>query len=43
MKIVEGDTFYSYYILYQYFENSPKIQKRSDRQKKHKSGSQPCG
>ena len=27
MKIVEGDTFYSYYILYQYFENSKIRQK----------------
>ena len=32
MKIVGGDTFCSYYILYQYFKNSPKIQKWSDRQ-----------
>ena len=36
IKTVGGDAFYSYYILYHYlknFKNSPKIQKKSDRQK----------
>ena len=40
-KTVSGDAFYSYYIIYHYFKNfkkSPKIQKWSDGQKKHKSG-----
>ena len=37
INYVGVDAFYSYYILYHYFKiskNSPKIQKRSDRQKK---------
>ena len=27
IKTVGGDAFYSYYILYHYFKNSPKIEK----------------
>ena len=41
IKSVGEEAFYSYYILYHYFKISkirPKIQKYSDRQKKHKPG-----
>ena len=34
IKIVGEDVFYSYFILYQNFKNSPKIQKWSNRQNK---------
>ena len=39
IRIVGGDAFYSHYIyynLFQKFKKSPKNQKLSDRQKKHK-------
>ena len=36
MKTVGRDAFITYHTLYHYFKSSRKIQKWSDRQKKHK-------
>ena len=41
IKTVEEEAFYSYYILYHYFKISKirkKIERKSDRQKKHNPG-----